>query len=73
MQKSSKCSYKYGDKIIHKKRYLRPEQALESARKLNEDPSKIHYFSAYKCTMCNFFHVGKNNKVKPPKNWDESK
>jgi len=44
MQKSSKCSYKYGDKIIHKKRYLRPEQVLESARKLNEDPSKIHYF-----------------------------
>jgi len=65
MQKSSKCEYRYGEKVFKKKRYLRPEDAMKSAKKLNEDPSKLHYFVAYKCTTCLYFHVGKSYKEKP--------
>ncbi len=64
MQKSSKCSHFVGGKETPKKKYLKVEDAVASAKKLSEDPSKIHLFSAYKCTTCHFFHVGRNNKVK---------
>ena len=67
MQKSGKCSYKLGDKMVQKKRYLRPEEAMKAADLMNLDVSKLHYFSAYKCTTCHFFHIGKNNKTK--ENW----
>lgn len=54
-----------GDLLKVKKKYLRPEEAIKSAAKLNGDNSKIHMFSAYKCTTCHFFHVGRNHKINP--------
>ena len=65
MQKSSKCTYKMGEAIKEKKKYLRPEEAMESAKKLNEDKTKLHVFSAYKCITCHFFHVGRTHKINP--------
>lgn len=65
MQKSSKCTYKMGEVITQKKKYLRPEEATESAKKLNEDQTKLHLFAAYKCTSCHFFHVGRSHKINP--------
>jgi hypothetical protein len=65
MQKSSKCTYKMGEVVKEKKRYLRPEDAIESAAKLNEDKTKLHIFAAYKCTTCHFFHVGRSHKINP--------
>jgi hypothetical protein len=50
--------------MVQKKRYLKPEEAIKAADLLNLDVSKLHYFSAYKCTTCHFFHVGKNNKIR---------
>jgi hypothetical protein len=51
--------------IKQKKKYIRPEEATESAKKLNEDQTKLHLFAAYKCTSCNFFHVGRSHKINP--------
>ena len=65
MQKSSKCTYKMGEAVKEKKRYLRPGDAIESAAKLNEDKTKLHIFAAYKCTTCHFFHVGRSHKINP--------
>jgi hypothetical protein len=65
MQKSSKCTYKIGEMVREKKKYLRPEEAIKSADMLNEDVTKLHLFSAYKCTTCYFFHVGRSNKINP--------
>lgn len=65
MQKSNKCTYKMGVVIKQKKKYIRPEEATESAKKLNEDQTKLHLFAAYKCTSCNFFHVGRSHKINP--------
>ena len=65
MQKSNKCGYKMGEFTREKKKYLRPEEAIESTKKLNSDPSKLNLFVAYKCTTCYCFHVGKSHKTNP--------
>jgi hypothetical protein len=69
MEKSNKCSYKLGEKNFDKKKYKTPEEAIQSASKLSNDPSKMHTFAAYKCETCHFFHVGRTNKLK--ESWDD--
>ena len=62
MRKSSKCEYTIGVNTRKKKRFLRPEEAIDEAERLNELPNIIKKFIAYKCTTCLFFHVGRSTE-----------
>ena len=43
-----------------KKGYNTQEQAVEIARKMNLFPQTVHKYSAYKCSVCHKWHIGKN-------------
>ena len=43
-----------------KKCYATQEEAIVMARKLNLSPQTVHKYSAYKCSICHKWHVGKN-------------
>ncbi len=60
MRKSSKCSYKIGVNEKKKEKFLRPEQAVALADFLNSKPNIIKKYVSYKCTTCQFFHVGRS-------------
>ena len=64
MQKSSNCSYYRAGKEIKKRRFLHPDDAIREVKKLNMKPNRIHIMSAYKCTTCQMFHIGKSHKLK---------
>lgn len=66
MRKSSKCNYKIGVNIRNKKKFLKPEDAIKEAERLNKMPNVIKKFVAYKCTTCFFFHVGRTNEDTSP-------
>jgi hypothetical protein len=59
MRKSNKCEYTIGVNTRKKRKFLRPEEAVSEAERLNGLPNIIKKFIAYKCTTCNFFHVGR--------------
>jgi hypothetical protein len=62
MRKSNKCSYKIGINERKKRKFLRPEEAMKEADRLNNQPNLIKKFVAYKCTVCYFFHVGRSTE-----------
>ena len=62
MRKSNKCSYKIGINERKKRKFLRPEEAMNEANRLNKQPNLLKKFIAYKCTVCCFFHVGRSNE-----------
>lgn len=63
MRKSSKCKYTIGVNTLSKRKYLKPEMAIEMADKINAMPNAIHKTVAYKCTVCHFFHVGRSTEL----------
>lgn len=62
MRKSGKCEYTIGVNTRKKNKFLRPEEAVTEANRLNELPNVVKKFIAYKCTTCNFFHVGRSTE-----------
>jgi len=62
MRKSSKCEYTIGVNKKKKRKFLRPEEAMAEAARLNELPQVIKKFVPYKCTVCYFFHVGRTHE-----------
>ena len=60
MRKSHKCWYKIGVNTKNKHKYLRPEEAINEAKRLNKLTNTIKKFIAYKCDTCYFFHVGRS-------------
>ena len=46
-----------------KKKFKTFEDALFESRRLNNKPTTIHKFEAYKCKTCLRFHVGRTNKI----------
>ena len=65
MRKSSKCEYTIGVNTKKKRKYLRPEEAVEEANRLNALPHVIKKCIPYKCTTCHFFHVGRTDEDIP--------
>ena len=70
MRKGSQClTFRRIDPITRekfyekKKKYLRPEEAIKAANRLNSLPNRIHVVAPYKCTTCHFFHVGKLDQL----------
>ena len=70
MRKGSKCkvyshtNVETGEQILKdKKKYLRPEQAIAEADRLNKLPKQIHKLFPYKCTSCHFFHIGRHYEL----------
>lgn len=61
MRKSNKCSYSIGPYKKDKRKFLRPEDAINESKKLNMRESTLHLYQAYKCTVCHFFHIGRSN------------
>lgn len=61
-----------GNKVRSPKKCFKTnEEAIEVARKMNQNPKAIHKTVAYKCGYCLFFHVGRNgNKIKNKNNRD---
>jgi len=62
MRKSNKCEYTIGVNTKKKRKFLRPEEAMAEAARLNELPHVIKKCVAYKCTVCYFFHVGRTHE-----------
>lgn len=65
---NSKCDgfvhIENGIKIFKpKKKFTTDNDAIEAARIKNADPFTIHKLVAYKCKSCNFWHIGRTNKV----------
>lgn len=73
MQKSANCSYKRNGETIQKKKFLKVDEAVAAADSQNKKVSNIHLFTAYKCTTCFFFHIGKSHKLNPNNNLHEQK
>jgi hypothetical protein len=48
-----------------KKKFLKPEEAIKAANRLNAKDNVLHKVEAYKCTTCLRFHIGKTKKKKP--------
>ena len=65
MRKSNKCEYTIGVNTKKKRKFLRPEEAMAEAARLNELPHVIKKCVAYKCTVCYFFHVGRTHEDLP--------
>lgn len=65
MRKSNKCEYTIGVNTRKKRKFLRPEEAMEEASRLNSLPHVIKKCVAYKCTACHFFHVGRTTEDIP--------
>lgn len=65
MRKSNKCEYTIGVNTRKKRKFLRPEEAMEEASRLNSLPHVIKKCVAYKCTTCHFFHVGRTTEDIP--------
>ena len=65
MRKSNKCEYTIGVNTRKKRKFLRPEESMEEAARLNLMPHVIKKFVAYKCTKCHFFHVGRTTEDIP--------
>ena len=61
-QFTNQC-YKFieGNKIF-KKKHNNDISAIEEAKRLNNLKKSIHKFIAYKCAICNAYHVGKSLK-----------
>ena len=62
MRKSNKCEYTIGVNKKKKRKYLKPEEALAEAARLNSLDHVIKKCVAYKCTTCHFFHVGRTSE-----------
>lgn len=62
MRKSGKCEYTIGVNTRKKKKFLRPEEAIDEVNRLNNLPNVVKKFIAYKCTTCHFFHVGRSSE-----------
>lgn len=62
MRKSFKCQYTIGVNTKNKKKFLRPEDAIAEADKINRMPQSIKKVIAYKCTTCQFFHIGRSSE-----------
>ncbi len=60
MRKSHKCKYTIGVNTFDKVKFLHPEDAIKDAERMNKLPTTIRKFIAYKCTTCNFFHIGRS-------------
>lgn len=43
-----------------KKAYESEKEAVNAARMMNLKPQTIHKYRAYKCNMCQKWHIGKN-------------
>lgn len=72
MRKGPKCKVfshintETGEHILkNKKKYLKPEQAIAEADRLNKLPKQIHKLLPYKCTTCHFFHIGRAGELNP--------
>ena len=65
MRKSNKCEYTIGVNTRKKRKFLRPEEAMAEASRLNLLPHVIKKCVAYKCTTCHFFHVGRTTEDIP--------
>lgn len=65
MRKSNKCEYTIGVNTRKKRKFLRPEEAMDEATRLNSLPHVIKKCVAYKCTTCHFFHVGRTTEDIP--------
>lgn len=65
MRKSNKCEYTIGVNTRKKRKFLRPEEAVKEAERINKLPHVIKKCVAYKCTVCHFFHVGRTHEDIP--------
>ena len=61
MRKSNKCKYTIGVNTRDKKKYLKPEDAINEANRVNSFPNNIKKMVPYKCTVCHFFHIGRTH------------
>jgi len=58
-------SYMVGGKVFTKEKigYLTDKEAIERARVMNCREHTIHKLVAYKCPICQKWHVGRSRKV----------
>lgn len=58
---------------IPKKAYNSDKEAITAARKMNLKGKQIHKAVAYKCSVCNKWHIGRNSKILTEKEKDRYK
>lgn len=52
------CEKRYKAKIA----YETEQEAIAAARRENLNPKNIHKLSAYKCNICQKWHIGRNSR-----------
>ena len=59
--------------MVEKAKYKTELDALTEARFLNSLPTSIHKMVAYKCSKCEYWHIGGNTTILTEKDREEAK
>ena len=74
LRRSSHSHYRViNGKFVEKIRYETEMDALTEARFLNSLPTSIHKMIAYKCSHCQYWHIGSNGRMLNDEDRIESK
>lgn len=64
IKRTARSHYKViNGELVPKKNFNTEAEALQMARFLNSRPNTIHKTVAYKCSKCQYWHIGTNGKL----------
>ena len=49
--------------LKYKKTYNTLDDAIEKCKELTARPSQVRKLVAYKCSICHYYHIGRNNTL----------